>query len=156
MKFLVRPCGPEDRDAVLDLAERLTIGVAAWRPHDAVLDAVRLWLDASTSQAGDGEAFVACARDEPRTVVGFVSVSSTRHFAGEHDANIGELVVHESVEGQRVGMRLIATAEHWAVDHGYRCITLTTGAANERALGFYHRLGYIDEDVKLTKLLPRK
>jgi hypothetical protein len=32
-------------------------------------------------------------------------------------------------------------------------LALRTGAANERALGFYHPLGFRDEDVKLIKLL---
>jgi hypothetical protein len=30
---------------------------------------------------------------------------------------------------------------------------LSTGAANEQALGFYRHMGYLDEDVTLVKLL---
>jgi ribosomal protein S18 acetylase RimI-like enzyme len=56
-------------------------------------------------------------------------------------------------EGCGVGTALVAAAERQAGADGRRCITLTTGAANERALRFYRQRGYLDEDVKLTKIL---
>jgi hypothetical protein len=36
-----------------------------------------------------------------------------------------------------------------------RTFVLSTGAANLRALGFFHHLGFRDEDVKLIKLLEK-
>jgi GNAT superfamily N-acetyltransferase len=47
----------------------------------------------------------------------------------------------------------VQACEQWAREQGYRILSLTTGAANERALGFYRHLGYLNEDVKLIKLL---
>lgn len=55
-----------------------------------------------------GGAFVAVV---DHRVVGFVSLSSTDHFAGERDAYIGELIVEEAFEGGGVGRRLIDAAE---------------------------------------------
>ena len=52
-----------------------------------------------------------------------------------------------------VGRALLRACEQWARDHGDRILSLATGAANARALGFYHHLGYRDEDVRLIKLL---
>jgi ribosomal protein S18 acetylase RimI-like enzyme len=147
--FLVRLVTSDDVPAVLGLAPRLTIGVAPWRDLDAVRAAVRRWVEGSTTSEA-GTAFVCVAGND---VVGYVSVSSTEHFAGERDAYIGELIVDERFEGRGVGRQLVDAAEEWARGAGYRCITLHTGAANERARSFYRRLGYVEEDVKLTKLL---
>lgn len=47
----------------------------------------------------------------------------------------------------------MATCEEWARAKGFALIALTTGAGNERAPGFYRRLGYVDEDVTLTQRL---
>jgi ribosomal protein S18 acetylase RimI-like enzyme len=146
----VRPFADADRTTVLELADRLTIGVAAWRDDAAVAAAVRGWIETSTVSNPDRAAFVAVIGQE---VVGFVSIASTAHFAGERDAYVGELIVDGAFEGRGVGRRLIETAEQWARDAGFRCITLHTGAANTRARRFYARLGYADEDVKLTKVL---
>jgi putative acetyltransferase len=56
-------------------------------------------------------------------------------------------------EGQGVGTALVAACEQWAREQGYTVLMLSTGAANTRAIGLYHRLGFHDEDVTLTKLL---
>lgn len=151
MHVVIRKVLAGDRAQVARLSDRLTEGVAAWRDPAAVLDAVRGWIADSTSDGFDGTALVAI--DEHDRVVGFVSVSTTGHFAGERDAYIGELIVAPDAEGRGVGAQLVAAAEEQALADGHRCITLTTGAANDRALAFYRRLGYLDEDVKLTKVL---
>ncbi len=149
MAVAVRPAESADTAAVLALAHRLEIGVAAWREPAAVAAAVRGWLDESLID-GRTAAFVAEIDGE---LVGFVSVSTTQHFTGEQDAYVGELVVAEPAEGQGVGRALMERAEAWATDGGFRCITLTTGAANVGARSFYAALGYAEEDVKLTKVL---
>ena len=148
MQGAVRRCRAGDRPAIRDLADRLAIGVASWRRPDEVTAAVHDWVDESSVDDFDGAAFVA---EDEGGVVGYVSVTATEHFAGERDAYVGELVVADRVEGQGVGSRLLEAAERWAGGNGFRCITLTTGAANDRALEFYRRHGYAAEDVKLTK-----
>ncbi|MEM8620902.1 MAG: GNAT family N-acetyltransferase [Actinomycetota bacterium] len=147
----IRKIQSTDRPQVRDLADRLTEGVAPWRKTSDVAQAVRSWIDDSSSSDFDGVALVAI--DDNEQVIGFVSLSTITHFAGELDAYIGELVVAHEAEGRGVGTDLVAAAEHQATLDGRRCITLTTGAANGRALHFYRRLGYRDEDIKLTKVL---
>ncbi len=149
----IRPIEPGDVAAVTALAARLTIGVAPWREPAAVADAVRGWLVESTSGGFDGVAFVA---EVAGNVVGFVSLSTSRHFAGEVDADIGELVVDAAHTGRGLGRALVAVAERAAIERGHRCITLTTGAANERARTFYADLGYQPEDVSFTKVLTTR
>ena len=149
MIFSIRPCEPDDVDAVRGLSRRLAIGVAPWRGAAEVRRAVGGWLEVSTSSDFEGAAFVAA---DATSVVGFASVSTLEHFSGEVDAYIGELLVAETVEGTGVGTQLLEAMQMWAHERGFRCITLTTGAANLRAISFYERHGYVAEDVKLTKV----
>jgi ribosomal protein S18 acetylase RimI-like enzyme len=45
---------------------------------------------------------------------------------------------------------MAAVTEH-AKQHGIHRITLDTGAANGPALSFYQRLGFVPEDIRLTR-----
>ena len=47
----------------------------------------------------------------------------------------------------------MAAAEAWGAGRGLRCLTLETGAANQPARSFYAALGYLPEDVRLTKVI---
>lgn len=85
-------------------------------------------------------------------VVGVVTVSTRPHFSGEVDAYIGEFVVAEGHERQGVGRRLVA-AGAWALQRGHCRVTLETGAANTAARAFYASLGYLEEDIRLTRTL---
>ena len=44
-------------------------------------------------------------------------------------------------------------AEAWAAQHGYAFITLETGAANDPARKLYAALGFLEEEVRLTKAI---
>jgi ribosomal protein S18 acetylase RimI-like enzyme len=99
----------------------------------------------------------AAARLGPATdgrVVGVLSIRPTRHFTGEHDGYIGELVVAPHAERRGVGRSLIDTAEAWARDRGLAHLTLHTGAYNASARAFYAALGFAEEEVRLTRLVP--
>lgn len=84
-------------------------------------------------------------------MVGFVHAGTRRHWAGEVDAYVGELVVAEEVAGQGLGRQLMAVAEDWARGRGHTRLTLETGAGNGDARRFYERLGYVTEEVVLTR-----
>ncbi len=148
----VRSYQPMDRDAVEALGDRLTQGVAPWRDPALVSDAVNGWVRDSLEQATDDSCEVLVAIDGDQ-VVGFVTVTEQRHWSGEADAYIGELVVAEHAEGRGVGRQLVEAAERWAVRRGHRRITLETGVANHAARSFYARLGYAEEQVQLTRQL---
>jgi GNAT superfamily N-acetyltransferase len=151
--MLVRPYQPDDRETVLALADRLTVGVAPWRDADAVVAAVRDWVAGSVRVAGEGRGALLVAADDDGKVLGFVSVAERRHFAGDLDAYVGELVTAAGAEGRGVGRELLERAEAWARERGYRRITLETGARNARALRLYEHLGWESEDVRLSKPL---
>jgi GNAT superfamily N-acetyltransferase len=148
----VRPYIPADREFVLSLAPRLMIGMATWRDPAAWLKTVQDWITGSIEQHGQNS-MVFIAEDEQGERLGFATVSHDSHFTGEPQAYVGELATSETAEGLGVGKALAQACEQWAREQGYRILSLATGAANERALGFYRHLGYLDEDVKLIKLL---
>ncbi len=148
----VRPYVPNDHTFVLSLAPRLAIGMQPWRDLDLWLTTVEGWLTESINQHNQ-KAMVLIAEDEQGERFGFATVSHSTHFTGQHQAYIGELATSETVENRGVGTALVKACEQWACEQGYTILTLSTGAANARALNFYHHLGFQDEDVTLTKLL---
>jgi GNAT superfamily N-acetyltransferase len=148
----VRPYLADDRAFVLSLAPRLCIGMPSWRDRQLWLTAFENWIAASIEQHGQ-QAMVFVAEDDHGERLGFATLSHATHFTGERQAYINELATSDMAEGRGVGTALIAACEQWAREQGYRILALSTGAANERALSFYHHLGFRDEDVKLVKLL---
>jgi ribosomal protein S18 acetylase RimI-like enzyme len=152
MMIQIRPFEPTDRDFVLALAPRLLIGRRSWRDADLWLQAVEGWLTESIAQH-PAKTTVLIAHDGQGVPLGFATVSHSTHFTGQAQAYIGELATSEAAEGRGVGSALIAACEQWAREQGYALLTVSTGAANTRALDLYHRLGFHDEDLTLTKPL---
>jgi len=145
----IRPAAPGDSPALMALSERLAIGVAPWRDPVRVAAAVRGWVGSSLAAGHDGRTvLVARCGDQ---IAGLVSLAERSHFTGQTDAYIGELVVDARMEGRGVGQALLAAAEDWAAGRGLACITLETGAGNDRARHFYECAGYKEEDIRLTK-----
>jgi len=151
----VRHYRADDRAFVLSLAPRLCVGMPSWRDRQLWLAAFERWIAASIEQHGQA-AIVFVAEDDQGERLGFATLSHTAHFTGERQAYINELASSEAAEGRGVGTALIAACEQWAREQGDRVLALSTGAANERALGLYHHLGFRDEDVKLVKLLDER
>lgn len=141
-----------DEAFVLGLAPRLLVGTAPWRNPEQMLVAVQRWLADSIKQHGM-QAALFIAEDEQGERLGVASVAHEQHFTGEGQAYIGELATNEAAEGRGVGRALVEACEQWARKQGYAFLALHTGAANERARGFYHHLGFQEEDVKLVKPL---
>jgi GNAT superfamily N-acetyltransferase len=150
--IVIRTGTEDDRDAVLALAPRLTVGLAPWRDQAEALAAGRRWLDGSLDAAirGDGAMFVAAVAGQ---VLGVLSIQPATHFTGERDGYIGELAVAERASRQGIGRGLIGAADAWARDRGLAHLTLHTGARNASARAFYAALGFAEEEVRLTRPL---
>lgn len=148
----VRPYHPNDRDFVFSLGPRLAIGKKSWRDLTLWLNAVDGWLAESIGQHQQ-KTMVWIAEDEDAKRLGFATVSHSKHFTGQPQAYIGELATTEGNESRGVGRALVEACEQWAREQGYSILTVSTGADNTRALKFYDYLGFIHEDVTLTKLL---
>jgi len=59
MDFMIRPFEPNDRAGVLEMIQRLALGVAPWRYGPRVLSAVANWLRSSTADDFGGFVWVA-------------------------------------------------------------------------------------------------
>lgn len=153
-----RPMQPEDRDFLLALAERLAaMGMPEWRDPGAMRAFHRRYAEAMLSGKGPGELLLV-AEDEAGTPLGVVHVTGEESgLTGEAQGYLATLAVTEEAEGQGVGRALMAAAEEWARERGYRLLALEVFAANQRARAFYQRLGYQEETLKLVKeLRPRE
>jgi ribosomal protein S18 acetylase RimI-like enzyme len=165
----IRPATAADRAEVVALAPRLAEGVAPWRNQHEAREAGRRWLEGSLDDAaaGTGAVFVAvdtgaaedgAAGQTPSAgvggVVGVLSIRPSRHFTGECDGYIGELVVAEHAGRRGIGRSLITAAEAWARDQGLAHLTLHTGTYNTSARAFYAALGFAEEEVRLTRPIP--
>lgn len=148
----IRAYRDTDRDDVLRLAERLTVGIAAWLDEDRFAAVARRWVAGSIAAIGP-DAAVLVADDGNDRCLGFVSAARKIHFTGEEQVYVGELVVADDAEGRGVGRTLMRAVEHWAIEQGCRSVTLETGANNQAARTFYQRIGYQEESVRLTRVL---
>ena len=148
----VRPYVPDDRAFLLSLAPRLIIGLPPWRDPQLAIAAFEQWILVSIEQQGQ-KTTVLVAEDDQAERLGFATIAHENHFTGEPQACINELATSERAEGRGVGKALITACEEWAREQGIGFLALSTSAANVRALGFYHHLGFRDEDIKLVKLL---
>ncbi len=154
----VRTLQLDDHGQIRDLAAELTTRMPAWRSPEGQRAAVESWIDPALAAAEDeGHAvFVAAAStpDAPSDVVlGFVSTAERTHFTGERERYIGELVVVPRARRQGIAAVLIAAAEDWVRRRGLTRISLETGAENTAARAAYASLGYLEEQVTLTKTL---
>lgn len=148
----VRPYISSDQSFIFGLAPRLLEGTSSWRDAEKMLTAIYGWLTNSIEQNG-AKTTIFIAENEQGKQLGFASVTHSSHFSGEKQAYIGELAVSETVEDFGVGRALVIACEQWAINQGYTCLVLETGAANKRARGFYQHLGFMEEDIKLVKQL---
>jgi ribosomal protein S18 acetylase RimI-like enzyme len=145
----VRPARAADRSRVLDLSARLAEGTPVGRDRAAVQAALTDTIDAIfDEQPPETAVFVAEISDE---VVGVVTTSRRPHFSGVVDASIDDLVVAAQWEGRGVARGLLRAAETWARDRGLGCITVETGASNDRAINLYRSVGFRGEDLRLAK-----
>jgi len=146
----IREYRPDDRDAIMALAPRLTEGKPLWRDDAAWLAAVQGWIrDAADAAGQPGHVVYVAVQNEQ--VVGLVHAAERAHFTGQVDAYVGELVTATGMERRGIARALMAAAEAWAAARGLANLTLETGAANHGARAFYAALGYLEEDVRLTK-----
>ena len=75
-------------------------------------------------------------------VVGWVHVCGEHLLVSPPYAEVGGLVVDDEARGVGVGRALMAEAERWARERGYREVRVRSGTARTGAHAFYQRIGY--------------
>lgn len=89
---------------------------------------------------GFGDVFVAVS--ELEGVVGWLYVALQVTIEGDPGAEVWGLVVDESLRGRGIGKALMARAEEWARERGFRDVSLRTNIIRKETHRFYEALGY--------------
>ena len=96
---------------------------------------------------------VLVAEDQQGEAVGVVTVHLFQSIhAGEPTAWLTTLVVDEKARGRGIGSALVERAEDWAIQHGARRISLSSGLHRTHAHDFYKTRNYEHTGVRLTKI----
>jgi GNAT superfamily N-acetyltransferase len=149
----VRESRPEDRDFIIALVpELLAFGPPTWRdPRQMTPVDVRVIGDALDGRPSGSQVLV--AEDEAGVRVGFIHVSEEDDYYEGPCGHIGDVVVTREARGRGVGAALLAAAEQWARERGYRLLTLNVFLDNTSARSVYERAGYAPETVRHVKVL---
>ena len=91
--------------------------------------------------------FVAKIDDE---IIGFIWCYP-RTFYDESRIYINSLIVQEKYRNQKIGQKLMEKVIEKGKELNCDAIDVSTAAFNDKALKFYHRLGFLDERVQLVK-----
>jgi GNAT superfamily N-acetyltransferase len=75
-------------------------------------------------------------------VVAWLHAFVCRVLESDPYAQIGGLVVDESMRGKGAGRLLMQVAEEWALEKGCRRVSLRSNILRREAHGFYEKLGY--------------
>ena len=86
-------------------------------------------------------------------VVGWVHVYGVFLPVVEPHAELGGLVVEDSVRSLGIGEQLLALAEGWALQEGFSYLSVHSNVLRSRAHSFYERLGY--RQIKEQKVFEK-
>ena len=144
-----------DFEFMLALTPRLAAGI---EPRSHSLAEITAFQDRFTREMLEGATtdsltLLALVEDER---AGFVHVVRSKdEITGEDCAYVALLAVVAEAEGQGLAARLMAEAEAWAVAKGFARLSLEVFESNVRARGFYDRLGFRADTIRMVKRIGR-
>ncbi|MBT8478153.1 MAG: GNAT family N-acetyltransferase [Gemmatimonadetes bacterium] len=128
----IRAAVPDDAEAIARLSGELGYPTTP-------ADARRRLFDIKTSK----NHAVMVAADGSGSVVGWIHVFRSRRLGGEPFAELGGLVVTESLRGHGIGSRMVAVAEEWAAEREIATLRIRTRTTRNDARLFYEDLGFV-------------
>lgn len=148
----IRPAEHSDKDFILSLLPRLVeFGPPSWR-NPAQMTAADTEVLERVLTTNPSGTVVLVAEDESGTPLGFIHLNTSRdYYTHEAHGHISDIAVASAGEGRGVGRALMAAAEEWARNQGYRWLTLSVFAQNLRARKLYEELGYRVDMMKYLK-----
>jgi GNAT superfamily N-acetyltransferase len=152
-----RPAIATDEAFLLALTDRLaSFPVPSWRTAAEIAAADHPILLEALRRPGP-ESLILIAEDPVGTPSGYVFVTTdVDYFTQQSHAHIEIVAVLPEAVGQGIGGALLARAEQWARQRGYRTITLNVFERNRAARAVYEHLGYQPETIHYRKgLEPR-
>jgi GNAT superfamily N-acetyltransferase len=92
--------------------------------------------------AAAGEHYLMAAEDSEGSLIALLHVYGRAALEKPPEAVVQALVVEDRLRGRGVGRAMMALAEQWARDAGYRCVSLGSQISRDGAHAFYEGLGY--------------
>ena len=146
MAVTIRPAGPGDEPAVVELVQELAVTFD--QPTTVDEHYVRHFLASPVSD-------VLLALDDD-AVVGLLSYAMIPGLFHAADSGLIEsLVIAEGRRGEGIGRRLLQTAVRLLEETGCAEISVSAAAANEAAQKLYFDLGLTEASVLLEKHIER-
>jgi GNAT superfamily N-acetyltransferase len=144
----IRPATADDRQFVLDLAERLVaFDVPHWREKPELVEgdrrALAQWFDA---RKNDEALFIAEIDGTPAGCAFLVTLID--YFNERPHAHLSVLAVTAEAEGQGAGSALLDRSVAWAREHHSDRLTLSALVTNSRARALYERKGFAGEYIR--------
>lgn len=131
----LRPATLQDAPALQPLVEELGY------PASSTASRLQRVLD-----SGDHRVLVA---ETPNGgIVGWAHVFGALRVESDPFAELGGLVVANAWRGRGIGRRLVAAAERWAYDNGYRSLRIRSRIERTNAHRFFELQGYADRKTQ--------
>lgn len=149
----LRPATPDDRAFIDSLAPRFSEGPRpGWHDLAAMEDFQDRHTAVSFAPAAGSATLIACAEDGRR--LGYIHLRPGKDGVTDEPCGyISLLATTDEAQGSGVATRLMAAAEDWARDRGFRLLSLDVFADNRRAVDFYRRRGFKTETRRMVKPL---
>jgi GNAT superfamily N-acetyltransferase len=150
----IRLAEEKDRDFILALVpELLAFGPPAWRDRREMIRVDREVIGAALAGRSAG-ATVLIAEDRGGAPLGFIHLTGERdYYLQDTCGHVGDIVVAPEARGRGVGRTLLAAAEQWCRDRGYRLLTLNVFVDNRGPQLLYEEAGFQAEVIKYFKVL---
>jgi GNAT superfamily N-acetyltransferase len=150
----IRLAGERDRTFILGLVpELLAFGPPAWRDRREMIEVDTDVISASLVGRLEG-ATVLIAEDAAGVPLGFIHLVDERdYYLQSTCGHVADIVVSPEARGRGVGRALLAAAEEWSRDRGYRLLTLNVFVENRGPQALYEATGFKAEVIKYVKAL---
>jgi GNAT superfamily N-acetyltransferase len=89
----------------------------------------------------DNQGHAVFVAEDSGRVVAYIHVLLKELLITMDTVEIGELIVHEKYQRKGIGRQLVAMAENWATENGYKNVVV--GSSNKRTVShlFYQKIG---------------
>jgi GNAT superfamily N-acetyltransferase len=152
--FTIRPASQADAAFLFSLAPRLAgVHQPPWHDLVAMGEFQHRYMVETFGNVPEGSLTLVAVSTE-NVPLGYIHAHPDRDGVTDEPCGyVSILAVEEKAEGLGVARQLMAQAEDWAREKGFRLLSLDVFADNGRALNFYRRGGFRAEMVRMVKPL---
>ncbi len=151
----IRQADSSDTNFLFDLAPRLAgVPRPPWHTPEAMTGFQNRFMDATLRQTQQNSLTLIALDAGNERRLGYVHAHPSRDgVSDEPCGHVAIIALEADAEGQGIAVRLMTEAEAWAKAQGWRLLSIDVFAANQRAVDFYVRSGFLPETIRLVKPL---